>query len=124
MVVRGVNPLTLKLHPPPPPQLLGSFFSNDNGEGNEYVTNLRPNTKAVHALHMHFSFWSISLPWSAKQQCEIVQFEVLWRTSTLGDKFSFFSPKLCTAHNVFIPEGLPYFCCIKKLEIVVKRLQY
>ena len=85
---------------------------------------LRPKTIAVHALDVHFSFLSISLRSSAKQQREIVKFEVLKRTSTLGDKFSLFSPKLCTAHNVFIPEGLPYFCHIKKLGIVVKRLQY
>ena len=51
---------------------------------------------------MRFSFLSISLP--------------LWRTSALGDKFSFFSPKLSAAHNRFIPEGLLHLCHIKKLK--------
>ena len=78
----------------------------------------------MHALHVHFSFLSISLPSSEKQQREIVKFEGFMEASTLGDKFSFFSPRLCTAQNVFIPKGLPYFCHIKKLGIVVKRLQY
>ena len=98
---------------------IGSF-SNDNGDGNENVTNLHiqwAKTIALHALHVRFSYMSISLPSSAKQQREITKFEALWRTSALGDKFSFFSPKLSAAHNRFIPEGLLHLCHIKKLGI-------
>ena len=73
---------------------------------------------------MLFSFLSISLPSSAKQQREITKFEVLWRTSALGDKFSFFSPKLSATSNGFIPEGLPHLCHIKKLGIFVKSCFY
>ena len=58
-------------------------------------------------MHVRFSLLSISLPSSAKLQREITEFEVLWRASALGDKFSFFSLKLSAAHNGFIPEGLP-----------------
>ena len=43
----------------------------------------------LHALHVRLSFLSISLPSSAKLQREIDKSEVLWRTSDLGDKFSF-----------------------------------
>ena len=88
-------------------------FSNDNGDGNENVTNLHiqwAKTIALHAPHVRFSFLSISLPSSAKQQREITKFEVLWRTLALGDKFSFFSPKLSAANTGFIPEGLPHLC--------------
>ena len=56
-------------------------FSNDNGDGNENVTNLHiqwAKTVALHAPHVRFSFLSISLPLSAKQQREITKFEVLW----------------------------------------------
>ena len=100
---------------------LGSF-SNDNDDGNENVTNLHiqwAKTIALHALHVLFSFLSISLPSSAKQQREITKFEVLLRTSALGDKISFFSPKLSAARNGFIPEGLPHLCHIKRLGIYV-----
>ena len=38
----------------------------------------------------------------------------------MGDKFSFFSPKLSAARNGFIPEGLPHLCHIKKPGIVAK----
>ena len=58
--------------------LLGSY-SNDNDDGNENVTNLHiqwAKTIALHALHVLFSFLSISLPSSAKQQREITKFEV------------------------------------------------
>ena len=65
---------------------------------------------------MRFSFLSISLLSSAKQQREITKFEVLWITLALGDKFSFFSPKLSAANTGFISEGLPNLCHIKKLE--------
>ena len=111
------------LLPSPLLLLLLESFSNDNGDGNENVTNLHiqwAKTIALHAQHVLFSFLSISLPSSAKQQREITKFEVLWRTSALEDKFSFFSPKLSAASNGFIPEGLPYLCHIKKLGIVVK----
>ena len=111
------------LLPSPLLLLLLENFSNDNGDGNENVTNLHiqwAKTIALHAQHVLFSFLSISLPSSAKQQREITKFEVLWRTSALEDKFSFFSPKLSAASNGFIPEGLPYLCHIKKLGIVVK----
>ena len=50
--------------------LLGSF-SNDNGDGNENVTNLHirwAKTIALHALHVRFSFLSISLPSSASSR--------------------------------------------------------
>ena len=50
----------------------------------------------------------------------ITKFEVLRRTSTLGDKFSFFSPKFSAARNGFIPEEPPHLCHIKKLGIVAK----
>ena len=102
--------------------LIGSF-SNDNGDGNEDVTNLHiqwAKTIALHAPHVCFSYLSISLPSSAKQQREITKFEVLRRTSALGDKFSFFSPKFSAARNGFIPEGPPHLCHIKKLGIVAK----
>ena len=102
--------------------LIGSF-SNDNGDGNENVTNLHiqwAKTIALHAPHVRFSYLSISLPSSAKQQREITKFEVLRRTSALGDKFSFFSPKFSAARNGFIPEGPPHLCHIKKLGIVAK----
>ena len=55
-------------------------FSNDNGNGNEKATNLHiqwEKTIALHALHVRFSFLSISLPSSAKQRREIAKFEVL-----------------------------------------------
>ena len=103
-------------------ELLGSF-SNDNGDGNENVINLHiqwAKTIALHAPHVRFSYLSISLPSSAKQQREITKFEVLRRTSALGDKFSFFSPKFSAARNGFIPEGPPHLCHIKKLGIVAK----
>ena len=61
---------------------LGSL-SNDNGDGNENVTNLHiqwAKAIALHALHVRFSLLSVSLPSSAKQQREITKFEVLWRT--------------------------------------------
>ena len=96
--------------------ILGSF-SNDNGDGNENVTNLhiqQAKAVALLALHVRFSFLSISLPSSAKLQREITKFEVLWRTSALGHNFSFFSPKLTAARNGFISEGLPHLCHIKK----------
>ena len=83
--------------------IVGSF-SNNNGDGNENVTNMHiqwAKTIALGALHVRFSFLSISLPLSAKLQREITEFEVLWRTS-------FFSPKLSSARNGFIPEGLPH----------------
>ena len=32
------------------------------------------------ALHVHYTFWYISLPSSAKQQREMTKFKVLWRT--------------------------------------------
>ena len=73
---------------------------------------------------MRFSFLSISLPSSAKQQREITKFEVLWRTSAPGDKFSFFSPKLSAARNGFIPEGLKHLCHIKRLPVVVAKAAY
>ena len=109
----------------PSPLSLGSLgsFSNDNGDGNENVTNLHiqwAKTIVLHAPHVRFSFLSISLPSSAKQQREITKFEVLWRTSALGDKFSFFSPKLSAANTGFIPEGLPHLCHITKLGTVAK----
>ena len=103
-------------------KIIGSF-SNDNGDGNENVTNLHiqwAKTIALRALHVRFSFLSISLPSSAKQQREITKFEVLRRTSALGGKFSFFSPKFSAARNGFIPEGPPHLCHIKKLGIVAK----
>ena len=70
---------------------IGSF-SNDNGDGNEHVTNLHifwAKTIALHSLHVRFSFLSISLPSSAKRQHEIAKFEVLRRTSALRSKFLF-----------------------------------
>ena len=118
----SLQSLTLHLVKRYKDQLLGSF-SNDNGDGNENVTDLHiqwAKTIALRALHVRFSFLSISLPSSAKQQREITKFEVLWRPSALGDKFSFFSPKLSATRNGFIPEGLPHLCHIKKLEIVAK----
>ena len=59
--------------------IIGSL-SNDNGDGNENVTNLHISwvkTLALHALHVRFSLLSISLPPSAKQQREIAKFLVL-----------------------------------------------
>ena len=91
-------------------------FSNDNGDGNENVTNLHiqwAKAIALHAPHVRFSYLSISLPSSAKQQREITKFEVLRRTSALGDKFSFFSPKFSAARNGFNSEGPPHLCHIK-----------
>ena len=75
---------------------IAGSFSKDNGDGNENVTNLHvqwAKTIALRALHVRFSFLSISLRSSAKQQREITKFEVLWRTSALEDTFSFLSPK-------------------------------
>ena len=75
---------------------IAESFSKDNGDGNENVTNLHvqwAKTIALRALQVRFSFLSISLRSSAKQQREITKFEVLWRTSALEDTFSFFSPK-------------------------------
>ena len=72
-------------------QTLGSL-SNDNGDGNENVTNLHihwAKTIALHALHVRFSLLSISLPSSAKQQREIAIFEVLWTTLALEHKLPF-----------------------------------
>ena len=36
--------------------------------------------KQDNALHVRFTFWYISLPFSAKQQREMTKFKVLWRT--------------------------------------------
>ena len=36
----------------------------------------------VHAVHVHFNSWYISLPSSAKQQREMTKFCVVWRTRT------------------------------------------
>ena len=44
----------------------------------------------------------------------------LWICLVKVDSTRLDSPKLCTAHNVFIPERLPYLCHIKKLGIVEK----
>ena len=77
-----------------PFEILGSF-SNDNGDGNENVTNLHiqwAKTIALHAPHVRFSYLSISLPSSAKQQREITKFEVLRRTSALGRQIFIFLP--------------------------------
>ena len=46
---------------------------NDDGDGNDNAT------KTI-ALHMRFQFWYISLPSTAKQQREMTNFKVLWRT--------------------------------------------
>ena len=86
---RSVSCSTVSLSPPPPPPSvsLGSL-SNDSGDGNKNVTDLyiqRAKIIALHAPHVRFSFLSISLPSSAKQQREITKCEVLWRTSALGD---------------------------------------
>ena len=58
---------------------LGSL-SNDNGDGDENVTNVHiqcAKTIALHALQVRFSLLSISLPSSAKLQREIAKFKVL-----------------------------------------------
>ena len=62
--------------------LLGTLgsLSNDNGDGNENVTNLHilwPKAIPLHAQHVRFSLLSISLPSSAKQQRDIAKFMVL-----------------------------------------------
>ena len=67
-------------------------FSNDNGDANENVTNfayLVTKNNSFARSARAFSFLSISLPSSAKQQREMTKFEVLSRTSAFGDKFSF-----------------------------------
>lgn len=70
---------------------IGSF-RNDKGDGNRNATNLHilwAKTVALHALHVRFSFVSIALPSSAKQQREITKFEVGGR-QYLEVNFSFF----------------------------------
>ena len=46
---------------------------------------------------MRFTFWYISLPFSAKQQREMTKFKVSWRTRTHDGEFSFLSLNLNTA---------------------------
>ena len=38
-------------------------------------------------LHLHYTFWYISLPCSAKQQREMTSFKVSWRTGTHDGEF-------------------------------------
>ena len=59
--------------------ILGSLSKYD-GDGNENVIKLIGFNKQDNALHVRFTFWFISLPFSAKQQREMTKFKVLWRT--------------------------------------------
>ena len=71
--------LVLVVYPIRPTDPIESL-SNDNGDGNENVTNLHikwVKTIALHDLHVRFSLLSISLPSSAKQRREIAKFLVL-----------------------------------------------
>ena len=60
---------------------------NDNDDGNENVCIY--NNFALSARAVRFSFLSISLPSSAKKQCEMTKFEALGRTSVLEGEASF-----------------------------------
>ena len=40
-------------------------------------------------LHVHFECWYISLPSSAKQQCEMTKFYVFWKTRTAMVNFPY-----------------------------------
>ena len=45
--------------------------------------------KKTTALHVHRAFWYISLTSTAQLPCETSYFDVLWRTWTYDDEFSF-----------------------------------
>ena len=71
-------------------------------------------------MRVRFSLFAISLPSLAKQQREITSLKCYGERLELGDKLSFFSPKLSAANNGFISEGLPHLCHIKNLGTVAK----
>ena len=60
--------------------MLLESLSNYDGDGNENVTKQQVLISKTMNLHVRFTFWYISLPFSAKQQREMTKFEVLWRT--------------------------------------------
>ena len=73
---------------------------------------------ALHALHVRFTFWYISLPSSPKWRREMTKFKVLWRTLAYDDEFLVLSLRFQPTHTSLIPQQLLQIFKAERHEIV------
>ena len=73
---------------------------------------------ALHALHVRFTFWYISLPSSPKCRREMTKLKFLWRTLAQDDEFSVLSLRFQPTHTSLIPRELLHVFNAKRHEIV------
>ena len=74
-------------------------LSKDDGNSNENATKqsvLWAKTITLHALHVRFTCWYISVLSSAKQQREVIKISCLWRTPVHENKHFILSPNFST----------------------------
>ena len=79
--------------------LLGSFWKNGNSNGNGNVSKRKINGRTI-ALHVRYKSLYISLPSSEKQQCEITELCIVWRTWTTTANFRNFNFKFITVFQI------------------------
>ena len=69
-------------------------------QGHKTIGLMKKKKTTLHAFHVRFTCWHISLPSFAKQHREMIKINGLWRTSVHDDKHFILSPN--AAHISFI----------------------